>query len=185
MRPPRLKQLVLIPCALVLLLLLLSVFQPSRFEITPRYANIDVSVTCSVGTNHVCFWGDNSLDPFIKRFTEKDAYRLRYASPQTRTVLWVRILVRRDRGTPGGNIGPQIFTLPEGGYAGLRARLETPDGRAKYLMPTHRNQWFRRSSSMSGEVEGWILDDDLPRHRGDVVFIETPDGTTLVSIQVK
>jgi len=51
---------------------------------------------CTFGTNHVYFYGENSLDPLIKRWTDTNAYRLRYTSHQASTVIWVRLLERQD-----------------------------------------------------------------------------------------
>ena len=62
----------------------------------PVNRNFELFAMCTFGTNHVYFYGENSLDPLIKRWTDTNAYRLRYTSHQASTVIWVRLLERQD-----------------------------------------------------------------------------------------
>jgi hypothetical protein len=80
MRARVLQRRYVLPLVCVVLIVVWMFFFRSasnRLVIVPN-RNFEMSALCTFGTNHVYFYGDNSLDPLIKRWTDTNAYRLRY-----------------------------------------------------------------------------------------------------------
>jgi hypothetical protein len=165
--------------------LLLALLLPRPLVIVSSNASFKISAKCTFGADHVYFYGDgldNFLDPAIKRWTDTNAYRLRYHADQKVTVLWLR-LIQRDSAKLSAVASSA--RMPEGGYSRLRARLIDTRG-AETILPTNgRLQYYRPLRTGGCYVEGWVLPKSLEDYRGSTLHIEAPDGMSLASFRVR
>jgi hypothetical protein len=151
----------------------------------PVNRNFEMFAMCTFGTNHVYFYGENSLDPLIKRWTDTNAYRLRYTSHQASTVIWVRLLERDHTGRSRGVTTNGLVQFPEGGYSHLRARLISRAGTEMVLASTGQSRYLTPSSTRKGHLEGWLLPTPLDDQRGSVIQIESPDGIPIGTLNLR
>lgn len=178
LRPLRARHVLLLTLVALIMACLLYLLSPSnRLVIVSSNANFKISAKCTFGTDHVYFYGydlDNFLDPAIKRWTDTNAYRLRYHSDQESTVVWVS-LIQGDDAKPSSR-------MPLGGYSQLRARLINEAGKETVL--ARKGKHYRPQSTGGYYIEGWSLPGSLEDHRGSVLHIESPDGISIVIFRV-
>ena len=181
-KTPRFLLLILVALSVICIVLLIGA--SPRFMIVGPDTNFAVYAKCTFGTNHVYFYGDASLDPLIKRWTDTNAYRLRYTCQQPKTVIWLQLL-QRDGGDASRLKSTDSVQIPEGGWTHLRARLISTAGTETLLATTHCSHYLTPTATSRGHVEGWLLEGALKNHRGSVVQIESPDGRTMASLKIR
>jgi hypothetical protein len=187
LRPLRARYVVLLVLVAALTVCTVFMLSPSnRVVIISSNTNFKISATCTFGTNHVYFYGNAlELDPAIKRWTDTNAYRLRYASTQAGTVIWVRLVQRDDVKPSPVATTNSLIRMPEGGYSRLRARLISSAGTESVLAADGRLKHYNPTRTGGCYVEGWLLVGSPEDHRGSVLKIDSPDGMAIATLHVR
>jgi hypothetical protein len=145
----------------------------------------DISVMCTFGTNHVYYYGDavdRLFDPAIRRWSNTNAYRLRCQTDEPTTVVWVR-LEHPDFAKPPPPVatptGPVRWPTV-GAHRQFRARLMDA-GAAETILDLKGSLQHYKGGYYVG---GWLLSGSLKDHRGNVLHIESTNGTEVVTFRI-
>jgi hypothetical protein len=138
-----------------------------------------VSIICTFGTNHVYYYGDGMdqiMDPITTRLGDTNAYRLRCATDQPSTVVWVRF-THLDYGVIPPRTSPAMPPIIPPRF---RASLTEGSGATTNLELESTLQHFRRQFY----VAAWALPGPLDAHQGGTIRIEFTKGTEAVTLRI-